>query len=45
MVRNALDALRSAKRNLSDWRWGEFGREMDRLERILEDMENTAPRE
>jgi len=43
LVGEALRALRSAKQSLSNWRWGEFGREMDRLEEILEDMERTAP--
>jgi uncharacterized membrane protein (UPF0182 family) len=45
LVGDALNALRAAKRSLSSWEWGEFGREIDRLEAILRDMDETVPRD
>lgn len=45
LVSNALNALRTAKRNASTWNWREFGREMDRLEDLLEEMERATQKE
>jgi len=39
----ALEVFRSAKKSLSAWKWDEFGRQMDRLEKILKEIEGSTP--
>ncbi|MFQ5905244.1 MAG: UPF0182 family protein [bacterium] len=41
----ALEVFRSAKESLSAWKWDEFGRQMDRLEKILRDIEASSPQD
>ncbi len=42
LLDQALNAYRRAKRSLSEWKWEEFGRDMDRLEELLEEMEGSS---
>ena len=41
---DALRVFRNAKKSLSEWRWEEFGRQMGRLEEVLEEIHEAENR-
>jgi uncharacterized membrane protein (UPF0182 family) len=38
---DAMEIFRKAKKSVSQWEWEEFGREMDRLEEVIKQIEES----